>query len=186
MTNLQIQYRNLQEKIRNDQAIEDETQRHNRAVENVSTDQTAEAKRHNLAMESLQTRANEIESWRVSLQQALNESNMRMNELRVAEEQRHNLVTEQNAKYVAELQSRTSMYGSDNALRGTMYSAGRSYAASVYGTDVRAQTALTELSETQRHNIVAEGISETQARSGVAGAVGSLLSAGARLIATLS
>ena len=181
MTVNQISYQNLQEKMRNDRAIEAETYRHNKAVEDYNAGvlsnaqfQNVEIQRHNQAVEELQARANAIEAYRAQLQSILNSANIRIAETRAAEEHRSNvqnelLTAQRNAnEYNLRMQEiTTNRYLTENA------------------QGIQRQS----LAETNRHNLTTESISQQNTNIqglnsfvGMAGTMGTLSNALVKLL----
>lgn len=101
MTVNQINYQNLVEKMRNNLAIETETNRHNQAIEDYNRGvlseeafKNKEVQRHNLIMEDLQKRANQIDAYRAELTKLYNEAQVNISNRRAAEEERSNRANE--------------------------------------------------------------------------------------------
>lgn len=108
MTRNQLEYRAQEETRRNNRAIEEETHRHNVAVETRDYNQLSETARHNLIMEQLQDAANRNDAWRIQVQQEYNKVSAGLEARRQEENERHNLISEQNQVYLGQLQSQTN------------------------------------------------------------------------------
>lgn len=101
MTANQINYQTMMEKVRNNHAVEEETKRHNKAMEDYNTGALAndtfrnqETKRHNLVMEQLNQIGNELSAKLGEIQNRGNELNYNAQVYRVSEEARHNQANE--------------------------------------------------------------------------------------------
>lgn len=174
MTSNQIAYQNMMEKVRTDQAIEAETNRHNIALELYNSGVLADAvfksqetARHNRVMEGLQGQMNAIEARRVELTHRINELNLAVSESRAAEEARHNLIQER-------LSALTEHHN--------YLIANRNVANTQTQIEYKHQEAILQLGETERHNQAMESLGIGNL---VVDSAGTLLRAGTQFVASL-